>query len=428
MIRATRWPPRILVGLLALAWAVPVTAQEAEGPSATRQDTIPARPSLAGPNQVDNQLEEDVLLKEPLLEIGFLQPWSDFKADLKESSGFGFGLDYTSLYFKGTESVGVDEAGSGNLRLFGSWELVGRESGNTGALVWKVEHRHGYTDVPVSGLGFQLGYVGLQGPPFSDAGLLLTNLYWRQSLAKGRLVLVGGWVDATDYLDIYGLISPWLHFSNFAFGTGSATIPAPNQGLGLAAGIWASDHVYVIGGFSDSNSDPTQPGDGFDSFFDQHEFFKHVEVGWTSSRDRAYLDNIHVTYWHADERVEANVPDGWGLNVSAAKFVQDRWLPFLRGGYAKDGGALLETSISTGVGYLTGPGAHLVGLGLNWGRPSESSFGPNLDDQFAVEAFLRIQLANQVAITPDIQFIVNPALNADVSSLWLFGVRGRVNL
>ena len=72
---------------------------------------------------------------------------------------------------------------------------------------------------------------------------LLTNLYWRQGLADGRLVFVGGWVDATDYLDIYGLISPWTHFSNFAFSTGSATIPAPNQGLGLAAGYDKSGHA-----------------------------------------------------------------------------------------------------------------------------------------------------------------------------------------
>lgn len=422
------WRPALVLSLLAMAVPQVATAQEAGIARGSQQDTIPARPSLGSPNQVDNQLADDALLKEPLLELTFLQPWNDFKAGLEESSGFGFGLDYTSLYFKGTESLGADEAGSGNLRLFGSWELVGRGSTNRGAVVWKVEHRHGYTDVPVSGLGFELGYVGLQGAPFSDAGFLLTNLYWRQSLAKGRLVLLGGWVDATDYLDIYGLISPWLHFSNFAFGTGSATIPAPNQGLGLAAGFWASDQVYVLGGFADSNSDPTRPGDGFESFFDQHEFFKHVEVGWTTSKDRAYLDNVHVTFWHADERVEANVPDGWGLNVSAAKFVRERWLPFLRGGYAKDGGSLLETSISTGVGYQTAPGAHLVGLGLNWGKPNESSFGPGLGDQFAVEAFLRIQLANQVAITPDIQFIVNPALNPDASSLWLFGVRGRVNL
>ena len=153
-----------------------------------------------------------------------------------------------------------------------------------------------------------------------------------------------------------------------------------------------------------------------------------MPVEWNTCLGGAARMNIHVTFWHADERQAAGVPDGWGLNASAAIFVQDRWLPFLRGGYAKDGGSLLETSVSTGLGYLTGPGAHVLGFGLNWGKPNESTFAPNLDDQFAIEAFARIQVANQVAITPDIQFIVNPALNPDASSLWLFGVRGRLNL
>ncbi len=143
---------------------------------------------------------------------------------------------------------------------------------------------------------------------------------------------------------------------------------------------------------------------------------------------RAQFFNQHEFFKHADERVEANVPDGWGVKVSGALFVQDRWLPFLRGGYAKDGGSLLETSVSTGVGYLTGPGAHVLGLGLNWGKPNESTFSPDLDDQFAIEGFVRIQVANQIAIMPDIQFIVNPALNPGAGSLWLFGVRGRLVL
>jgi porin len=405
-----------------------LAAQEADTTQAQARDTVRARPSLAGPNQVDNQIDEDAFLKHPLFDFAFLGPYLAFKERLKENSGFSFGLDYTSLYFGSTQSAGEDAAGSGNLRLFGSWALVGRESDNTGAIVYKVEHRHAYTEVPVSGLGFELGYVGLLGAPFNDAGFLLTNLYWKQGLANGRLVLVGGWVDATDYLDVYGLVSPWLHFSNFVFSTGSATIPAPNQGLGLAAGVWASDHVYVLGGFADTNSDPSRPGDGFESFFDVHEYFKHIEVGWTTGPDRAYLDNIHVTYWHADERVAAGEPSGWGLNMSAALYLDDHWLPFLRGGYAEDGGSLLQKSVSAGVGYQGVPGGHVAGLGANWGQPNEVTFSPDLRDQYSFELFLRIQLANQVAITPDVQLLVNPALNPDVSSLWVFGVRGRMAL
>jgi porin len=72
-------------------------------------------------------------------------------------------------------------------RFFGSWELIDRSGDHPGALVWKFEHRHGYSDVPPSGFGFEAGYVGLVGPPFSDQGWRTTNLYWRQRFAAGRL-------------------------------------------------------------------------------------------------------------------------------------------------------------------------------------------------------------------------------------------------
>ena len=81
-----------------------------------------------------------------------------------------------------------------------------------------------------------LGYVGLIEPPFSDQGLRLTNLYWRQRFNGGRFTLLGGFVDPTDYLDVYAMASPWTGFLNFAFSTGTTTMALPKEGFGLAAG------------------------------------------------------------------------------------------------------------------------------------------------------------------------------------------------
>ena len=392
-------------------------------------DTKKTQPAaLGGPNQVDNQIEDDSGVRKPLLDLYFLAAYFEFKDSLKTRTGFSFGADYSAVYLKASSSPGVDEASSGMVRVFGSWTLVGRNGTNPGALVYKVEHRHRYGTIAPSDFGFELGYVGLIEPPFSNAGLLLGNFYWRQGLAGGKITLLGGWVDPTDYIDVYGLVSPWLHFMNFAFSTGSATIPAPNQGLGLAGAAWLSSNVYAIAGFSDSNSDPTEPGDGFETFFEDKEYFKHVELGVTTAKDRAYFDNVHVTYWHADARDSAGVPDGWGLNASATYYIDNKFLPFLRGGYAKDGGSLLERSISAGFGYQRVPRQHLIGLAANWGKPNESTFAPGLDDQYTLELFLRIQLANQLAITPDVQYLINPALNPDQSSIWVFGLRGRLAL
>ncbi len=388
----------------------------------------PRRPRFWGPDQVENQLDEDAAPKEPLVQFDFLQPYLDFKERLKESSGFSFGVDYTAVYLKATESVGEDEAASGMVRLFGAWEFVGRGSPNTGALVYKLEHRHSYTSIAPGSLGFELGYVGLIEPPFSDAGFVLGNFYWRQKLAGGKIGFYAGWVDVTDYVDVYALASPWLHFMNFVFSTGSAAIPTPNQGLGVVAGVLITDQIYATVGLADSNSDPTRPWDGFDSFFSQAEYFKHVEVGWTTAQDRIYLDNVHVTFWHADERVQAAVPNGWGLNLSATHYIDDRWLPFLRAGYAKDGGSLLQRSVSVGFGYQWVPYQDLVGFGFNWGQPNETTFEPGLDDQYSLEAFYRLQLAGQLALTPDVQLLFNPALNPDASSTWVFGIRARLAL
>ncbi len=378
-------------------------------------------PRFGGPDTVDVQMKLDALTLKTAL-----QRYTDWKAQLAEKHGFSYGIDYSAVYFGASDSPGEDETGGGMVRFYGSWDLVGRQSGNTGAVVWKGEHRHAYTDVAPGDFGFNLGYAGIIEPPFSDQGLRLTNLYWRQRLNQGRVALVGGWVDPTDYVDVYALASPWTGFMNFAFSTGTLTIPVPNEGLGLAAAGMVTDNIFLMGGLADSNSDPTDPGAGFKSFFNTHEYFKHIEIGWTTSQDMLFLNNIHLTLWHADEREEAQVLDGWGANFSFSRYINDRWLPFLRAGYADDGGSLMQKSVAAGFGYQWEPGNDLVGLGLNWGEPNETTFEPGLDNQWTTELFYRWQISRELAITPDVQWLVNPALNPEEDQIWVFGLRARL--
>jgi porin len=220
---------------------------------------------------------------------------------------------------------------------------------------------------------------------------------------------------------------------NFVFSTGAATISLPNEAaLGAAAGAWLNDKTYVIGSLVDANSDPTEPLEGFDTFFDKNEYFSHIEIGWTTSRERAYLDNIHLTLWHADELKSTAVPSGWGAVFSFARFIGDRFLPFLRAGYADDGGSLLQKSVSAGLGYQPSPSknapGNLLGFGANWGQPNKAVFGPGLDDQYAFELFYRLQVTRELAITPDVQLLINPALNPTENSIFVFGLRGRLAL
>ncbi len=423
-----------LVVLLALS------AAQAHSPGfvARAQDATPApggdsahAPAFGGPDAVPNQIADDAAPVGALIQERALQPWFDWKASLQERTGLSFGIDYSALYLGADTSPGEDSASGGMVRFFGSWDLVGRGGANTGALVWKIEHRHAYGEVAPSAFALgELGYAGFIEAPFSDQGGRLTNLYWRQRFGEGRATLIGGYLDATDYADTFVGGSPWTGFGNLAFSTGSASMFLPNDAtLGIAGAGMLTDKVYMIGGIVNAFSDPTDPfDDSFDRLFSDGEHFKTLEVGWTESQDRIYLDNTHLTVWHVDDSVLAGAADGWGAAFSHVRYLDGQWMPFLRGGYAQDGGSLLEKSLSLGFLYQNEPGRDLLGVGFNWGEPNETTFAPGLDDQYTVEAFYRFQLTQQLAITPSVEYLQNPALNPQDDSLWVLGLRARLAL
>jgi porin len=379
---------------------------------------------FGGPNTVENELQEDqVSRKKRSLLSGVdnaLQPWFDWKQQVNEDIGLNFGLDYNTVYQKYSRSLNFDEAGGGIFRFFADWTLVGRNTSYPGSIVFKVENRHDYSKVAPQNLGFQAGYSGITSTQFSDFDWGITNLFWKQKFNNGRISFLIGKVDPTDYVNVYALINPLTHFQNLAF-LSDPSIASPNQGLGMALGAMLTDNVYLVTGFSDANGDPTKAG--FDSFFDDAEYFKHIEIGWTSSQERIYFDNIHLTAWHSDEREEANVPESWGLAFSATWFVDDKWLPFFRAGYSDGGASLMKGSISTGVGRYFAESGNVLGFGVNWGQPADTS----LDSQVTTELFYRIQITQNWAITPDIQVLFNPALDPDKSAIAVFAIRSRIN-
>ena len=431
-----KWVFRFLVFVFLVSGLVqPLAAQQTEqqsDTSAVKQEVkyksgYQDVPAFGGPGSVGFDLKEADEQKEPFLRFPqideALKPWFGFKKGIHDEYGLSYSLDYQTLYQWVNTSPGADDAASGIFRFYGSWTLLGRGTKNTGSLVYKAEHRHRLgTQLDPQTMGFTAGSAvptGTQFNEFGNSSWGVTNLYWQQRLNDGRLSFVAGKVDPTDYLDVYALINPLTAFMNLAFST-NPTIAAPNQGLGAAMGMMVTDKMYVVTGFSDASGDPTD--EGFDTFFDEHEYFKHVEIGWTQSFERRYLDNIHITAWQVDKRKKDRVPEGYGITFSATKAIEDKWIPFFRAGYADGDASLLQATVSTGVGYYMKEHRDLLGVGVNWGKPSAN----DLNDQYTGEVFYRLQLAQNLAITPDIQLIINPALNPDENVLVVFGLRGRM--
>lgn len=66
----------------------------------------------------------------------------------------------------------------------------------------------------------------------------------------------------------------------------------------------------------------------------------------------------------------------------------------------------------------------LLGLGFNWGDPSNDT----LREQYSTELFYRFQFAKNLALTPSVQWLVDPANNSDEDHIWVAGLRARLSL
>ena len=388
--------------------------------------------NFGGPDAAENTIADDAKTKPAVLAQRLAQPWFDWKERIQQQHGFAIGFDYTPLYLasSATGISGNTDAGSGILRVFGAWELTGQDTQQSGALIWKLEHRHSYTDIAPQAFSFDQGYVGLIEPPFSDETGRWTNLYWRQRLNAGKTTIVTGLLDVTDFVDVYALASPWTGFMNFAFSTGSAAMFIPNDAtFGVGVGTMLNKNMFLIASVTNAYTDPTRPFDTIDDFFKNNDYFSSIEFGITRSQERIYLDNTHITVWHVDNSAPAGTPGGWGMAFNYSRAIKDNtWMPFIRAGYADDGGTLLQKSLSIGLGYNAVAGRDQLGVAANWGQPNADSFGPGRKDQYALEMYYRYQLTEQLAITPDIQLLIDPAINPDKDSLWIFGLRLRLAL
>jgi len=377
-----------------------------------------AGPGLGGPSSVQADLSEGDGLTDPQFRSRFpetlIPQWFAFKETLKTNANIDFKVDYLSLGQWSNTDTGQGHAAGGMARIYGTWQAF-----ENGGLTAKVEHRTAYTAVAPQFFGFDSGAQSITGTAFNDIQLALTNLYWTQRAEDRSWTIQAGQIDVTDFVDVYGLVSPYTAFQNLAFNTNPA-INAPNPGLGIAGGIRLHDNIYAIASIADANGDPARPN--FDVFKDG-ETFKSFELGFMSSQDRIYFDNIHLTVWHSDAADDGSRKEDWGIAGSAAWFFDNRWMPFLRAGFSQGKAALYKKSVSAGLGYYTRQ-TDLFGIGLNWSDPG-NIFN---DDQYTAELFYRFTLSPKLAITPSLQLIANPVLAPNQDILTVFGLRGRIAL
>jgi porin len=372
-----------------------------------------------GASSVDADLVDDDLAKNPLLRANlaarYLGGYYRLKRRLKTDHGLAIGLDYSFVNQFSSFSTTDRQAASGIFRVYGNWQVFGSKETTSGTVVYRFEHRHLIgSGITPRELGFD-GGSSLSTVAFVNFGWGTTALYWKQRFDGERYRILVGQMDPGDFSDTYVLLTPFKSFVNDA-NFHNPTVALPQMGLGIVSRARLLEHWYVSGGLHDANGSPTQSG--FDTFFNVREYYTWIETGWTPGAHALDGEGVHVNLWHQDAREDEGTDETWGVTFSANTVVHRggrRWSPFFRAGYSEeDGGQLVRFMVSAGVGVFFRK-SDLAGVATSWSGPPDRG----LRNQWTTEAFYRLQFTEHLAVTPNIQFTVNPSQTLETDVLWV---------
>lgn len=356
-----------------------------------------------------------------------LKPWYDWKASLKNRTGFSFGVNAQMLYASVSESLGDDDDAAGGIyRLQGEWVLAGRGTSHPGSIVFRVENRSRIgSGIPPASLRGEIGSAATDpGFAYSDNfGTDFSVLAWQQAFLNKRAGLAVGLLDFSAYVDAmyYQTISRGFLNRSFIL---SPTLATTGIGaLGAVGKGMIGDNFWIGGGFYDANARSGDPS--FDTW-DSGELLKHVEMGWTPGFDRRGTDRLQLTYWQKDRLVEKDTPSGSGWLFSYSWMRKDQYVPFIRAGWSDGGGgALAERSLALGFSTQMAFQDWFT-LGVGWNKPSEKTYGPGLGTETVFEASYLWQITANTSLLPDLQLILDPANNQTEDTVWSAGVRLRL--
>ena len=98
-------------------------------------------------------------------------------------------------------------------------------------------------------------------------------------------------------------------------------------------------------------------------------------------------------------------------------------MAFARAGWSEGDTPIYNKSVTVGVGRLIRQWSDVFGVGVNWGDPPDDS----LPEQWTTEVFYRMQLSQNLQITPSVQWLIDPALNSTEDEIWIASLRMRLS-
>ncbi len=346
-------------------------------------------------------------------------PYYKFKHNISNTFSLKFTTDYSILYQRASSTLsGEESAASDVFRILGTWLSIGDRAANHGTLVWKTEvrNRRGGRFTPRE-MGFDSGSA-LSTANYKEDDWGFTDLYWRQRLKGGQYSFIVGQMDPGDWADQYSLLNAWTSFLNDAF-YNNPSQAIPGRGFGIVGQAFITDNLYTMVGVHDANGQGSDIN--FSTFFDEQEWFSWIEVGFRKDRHITSDQIGHLNYWHQDAREQAGTSESWGLAYTHSKTVKNGAVWFIRVGYSEGDAAQLRRFAGVGVSKKLF-GRDVIGVATSWGSPPDKT----ARNQMTSELFYRLQVTQNLVLTPDVQIFYKPSFNLNKDWITVIGLRFRL--
>jgi porin len=345
-------------------------------------------------------------------------PFRCFDAKMEAVGGPTFLGLYAPMWQGGTQGSRNDQMMSQSLNLYGEWELL-HEPGHEGTLYTFFLHESESLGTTAAQFADAAGTTILPNDDVGDAVNALAHVAWTQKMFDGRLEVSAGqlalkiFIDQNDY-------AGWDRVS-FASGplSGNQVRNFPIAALGVDTTAHLTDDFQMSMVVADADGYPFYPD--FNSFGRRFVYipgFVYTPEICGLGKGRYEVNFSHI------ERTERFGGAGSSSSVWLFSFQQElspKLATFFRFGTGDGRRTAVQQSLATGLVFtqFLGYNNDWLGVGFMWQDPSDST----RRDDYGMEMFWRLQLTENIQLTPDVQLYFDPSRNPNRDLEAAFGLR-----
>jgi hypothetical protein len=418
----TRALAPVLAGVLASA-ATPVLAQEdaaSEPPLFGTTDVI----TVGKIGRVHDRLRRASLWARLSQDIsGLYGDYSRFKTRMKKAAGLSWSVPVSYMQQWG-EHDGGWSAGQLLATPGLDWELFQHEALGSGSL----QVSYTLVQYPWRQTGAAVGdNLALITPinDFPGDGDSFPQLTYTHALPGNKLLLTLGQYPFYNFDGNQYLADQQQNFNSYIFAqNGSSTYPL--AGLGAYAQVNLTSTIQLATGFQ-SAADPSGATlTSKDFAADNIAWFTYGQ--WAPKLHGFGPAQYSLTYYDVPEVPLAPASSGWSFN--AVQNLNDRWAVFGRANGAWGTTTPIRASYALGAAFNNPLGrskTDQIGFAIGYSDPADPPANPaDARGETIAELYWNWTFFKGMLLTPDVQYIRDPALDADRDDAWVLSLRTTV--